>query len=34
METVAMSPEAFQQRMVQDRERWAKLIKDRKIAME
>ena len=28
METVAMSPEAFQQRMVQDRERWAKLIKE------
>jgi tripartite-type tricarboxylate transporter receptor subunit TctC len=34
METVAMTPDAFQQRMVQDRERWAKLIKDRKIAME
>lgn len=34
METVAMTPDAFQQRMTQDRERWAKLIKDRKIAME
>lgn len=34
METVALSPDAFQQRMIQDRERWAKLIKDRKIAME
>jgi tripartite-type tricarboxylate transporter receptor subunit TctC len=34
METVAMTPDAFQQRMVQDRERWAKLIKDRKISME
>jgi tripartite-type tricarboxylate transporter receptor subunit TctC len=34
METVAMTPDSFQQRMIQDRERWAKLIKDRKIAME
>jgi tripartite-type tricarboxylate transporter receptor subunit TctC len=34
METVAMTPDAFQQRMLQDRERWAKLIKDRKISME
>jgi len=34
METVSMTPDAFQQRMIQDRERWAKLIKDRKIAME
>ena len=34
METVGMTPDAFQQRMVQDRERWAKLIKDRKISME
>jgi hypothetical protein len=34
MEMVAMTPDAFQQRMVQDRERWAKLIKDRKISME
>lgn len=34
METVAFSPDAFQQRMIQDRERWAKLIKDRKIALE
>lgn len=34
METVATPPEAFQQRMVQDRERWAKLIKDRKISLD
>lgn len=34
METVATTPEAFQQRMVQDRERWAKLIKDRKISLD
>lgn len=34
METVALTPEVFQQRMVQDRERWGRLIKDRKIAME
>jgi tripartite-type tricarboxylate transporter receptor subunit TctC len=34
MEIVATSPEAFHQRMIQDRERWAKLIKDRKISME
>ena len=34
METVALSPDAFQQRMIQDRERWAKLIRDRKIVME
>jgi tripartite-type tricarboxylate transporter receptor subunit TctC len=34
METVSLTPDAFQQRMIQDRERWAKLIKDRKIAME
>ncbi|MFY7905170.1 MAG: Bug family tripartite tricarboxylate transporter substrate binding protein [Burkholderiaceae bacterium] len=34
METVALSPEAFQQRMAQDRERWGRLIKERKIAME
>jgi len=34
MEPVATPPEAFQQRMVQDRERWAKLIKDRKISLD
>ena len=34
METVALSPDAFQQRMIQDRERWSKLIKDRRIALE
>ena len=34
MEVSTVSPEAFYQKMVQDRERWAKLIKDRKISME
>ena len=34
METVATPPEVFQQRMVQDRDRWAKLIKDRKISLD
>ncbi len=34
METVTTSPEAFQQRMGQDRERWARLIKDRKISLD
>ena len=34
LEISATSPEAFQQRMLQDRERWAKLIKDGKISME
>ncbi len=34
METVTTPPEAFQQRMVQDRERWARLIKDRKISLD
>ena len=34
METVATTPEAFAQRMAQDRERWAKLIKDRKISLD
>jgi hypothetical protein len=29
-----MSPEAFKERIIQDRERWAKLIKARKISME
>jgi tripartite-type tricarboxylate transporter receptor subunit TctC len=34
MDIVATPPEAFQQRMVQDRERWARLIKERKIALD
>ncbi len=34
MDISTVTPEAFQQRIVQDRERWAKLIKDRKISME
>lgn len=34
MEISAVPPEMFHQRMVQDRERWAKLIRDRKISME
>jgi tripartite-type tricarboxylate transporter receptor subunit TctC len=34
MEIVATTPEAFQQKMVQDRERWAKLIKERKISLD
>jgi tripartite-type tricarboxylate transporter receptor subunit TctC len=34
METVPTTPEAFQQRMLQDRERWARLIKDRKISLD
>jgi tripartite-type tricarboxylate transporter receptor subunit TctC len=34
METVATTPQAFQQRMVQDRERWARLVKDRKISLD
>ncbi len=34
MEIIVTPPDAFQQRMIQDRERWAKLIKDRKISME
>ncbi len=34
METVATPPEAFLQRMVQDRERWGRLIKERKIAVD
>lgn len=33
MESVATTPEAFQQRMLRDRERWARLIKERKIAV-
>ena len=34
METVATTPQAFQQRMLQDRERWARLVKDRKISLD
>ncbi len=34
MEISAVTPEAFHQRIIQDRERWAKLIKDRKISLE
>ena len=34
METSTVSPEAFHQRMIQDRDRWAKLVKERKISME
>lgn len=34
MESVATTPEAFTQRMVQDRDRWARLIKDRKISLD
>ena len=34
MEIIATTPQAFQQRMLQDRERWAKLIKDRKISLD
>jgi tripartite-type tricarboxylate transporter receptor subunit TctC len=34
METVTTPPEAFQQRMLQDRERWARLIKERKISLD
>ena len=34
MDIIATPPEAFLQRMVQDRERWAKLIKERKISLD
>ncbi len=34
MDIVPTAPAAFQQRIVQDRERWSKLIKDRKISLE
>ncbi len=34
MEVVATTPEAFQRRMLQDRERWAKLIKERNISLD
>ncbi len=33
MEMGSVSPDAFQQRMIQDRERWSRLIKDRKISL-
>ncbi len=34
MEPAAMTPEAFAQRMTQDRDRWAKLIKERRISLD
>ncbi len=34
METVATTPEAFAQRMLQDRERWGRLVKERKISLD
>jgi tripartite-type tricarboxylate transporter receptor subunit TctC len=34
MEPVAVTPDAFQRRMVQDRERWGRLVKDRKISLD
>ena len=34
MEVVPTTPEAFQRRMVQDRERWARLIKERNISLD
>jgi hypothetical protein len=34
METPSTTPDAFQQKMVQDRERWARLIRERKISLE
>ena len=34
MEPANTTPEAFQQRMVQDRDRWARLVKDRKISLD
>jgi tripartite-type tricarboxylate transporter receptor subunit TctC len=34
MESVATEPQAFQRRMLQDRERWGQLIKDRKISLD
>jgi tripartite-type tricarboxylate transporter receptor subunit TctC len=34
MESVATPPEAFQLRMLQDRDRWAKLVKERKISLD
>lgn len=34
MQTEVTPPEVFQQRMTQDRDRWARLVKERKIALE
>jgi len=34
METGSLSPGAFAQRMLQDRDRWARLIKERKISLD
>ncbi len=34
MDIIATPPDVFQQRMLQDRERWAKLIKERKISLD
>jgi tripartite-type tricarboxylate transporter receptor subunit TctC len=34
MESIATEPAAFQRRMLQDRERWGKLIRDRKISLD
>lgn len=34
MESVSTTPEAFQRRMLQDRERWARLIKERNISLD
>jgi tripartite-type tricarboxylate transporter receptor subunit TctC len=34
MEHVATAPDVFQRRMVQDRERWARVIKERKISLD
>jgi tripartite-type tricarboxylate transporter receptor subunit TctC len=34
METVSITPQAFQQRMIADRDRWGRLIRDRKISLD
>jgi hypothetical protein len=34
MESIATPPEAFLQRMLQDRSRWARLISERKISLD
>ena len=34
MESISTPAQAFQQRMLQDRERWAKLVKERKISLD
>ena len=34
MESIATTPEAFQLRMLRDRDRWARLIKDRKVSLD